>query len=259
MLHYQQLHSDAPNAIIILHGLFGNGDNWKSLARWLPEQRVILPDLPGHGRSALRGHWRHESAAQQVLQLADHLGLHQFALLGHSLGGKVAMSLAQQAPERIRQLVIADIAPKAYPPHHQQIFQALSAINTDTLTNRRDAEQQLEQGGVTMKAVRQFLVKSLANDGERYHWLLDIANLSSSQTQVSAAPLLTQPFAGPGRFICGELSDYVTLADQELIAHWFPNTDTQRLAQTGHWLHVEQPQRFMRLVRESLGLPLDHN
>ncbi len=255
MLHYQELHPDCEPTTIIIHGLFGSGDNWKSLAKWLPEQRILLIDLPGHGQSELRGHWQHSKAAQQVLHLADRLQIGQFSLLGHSLGGKVAMSIANMAAERIEQLIIADIAPKDYSPHHSHIFKALQTIDCQALTNRRDAEQQLAQQGVKMKAVRQFLLKSLFHDGQHYQWRLAVEQLGASQPELSQAPELTQTFEGDCLFILGEHSDYVQLSDYQLIRQYYPQAQIERLPQAGHWLHVEQPDAFMSLVRRALQLP----
>lgn len=252
MLHHQLLGSEQGPPLMILHGLFGNGDNWKSIAKQLPEYRIALPDLPGHGQSSIVGHWRHEMAASQVLQLADQLGWQQFSLLGHSLGGKVGLAVSQLAPDRLERLIVADIAPKAYAPHHSKIFQALQGIDSRALANRRQADQELEHLGVKTKMVRQFLLKSLSHSGEHYQWQLAIDALAASQQELSAAPEFYQPYPSIAHFIRGSESDYIQLADYNSIHHYCPKAQIHSIEGAGHWLHAEQPEAFLAVLQQAL-------
>lgn len=250
MLHHEIYGEGQP--VVILHGLFGAGENWRGTASKLTGWQTLAPDLPSHGRSDKLGAWTHQAAAAAILKWADKQGLDQFPLVGHSLGGKVAMAIADIVPERISNLVIVDIAPVAYPPHHKHIFEALANIDLQALENRRQAEQQLEQGGVKMKMVRQFLLKSLARDDETYAWRFDVNGLKSQQAAISGAPKLSGQYQGPVSLIYGGDSTYVDQDGLKATQKLYPQAQVACIANAGHWLHVEQPQAFVTSLLAAL-------
>lgn len=251
MLHHENYGEGQP--VVILHGLFGAGENWRGTASKLKGWQVLAPDLPSHGRSDALPSWTHKAAAQAILKWADKQGLERFPLVGHSLGGKVAMAIADMAPERIERLIIADIAPVAYPPHHKQIFEALASIDLQALENRRQAEQQLEQGGVKMKMVRQFLLKSLYRDDENFAWRFDVNGLKESQRVIAGAPELLNQFAGATTLIYGGDSTYIDQDGLRALHNHYPQAKVTSIDNAGHWLHVEQPQAFVSALLAALA------
>ncbi|WP_119394018.1 alpha/beta fold hydrolase [Salinibius halmophilus] len=251
MLHHESYGKGQP--VVILHGLFGAGENWRGTASKLSGWQTLAPDLPSHGRSDALPTWSHDRAASSILKWADKQGLDKFPLVGHSLGGKVAMKIADIAADRISNLIIADIAPIAYPPHHKHIFEALAGIDLQALENRRQAEQQLEQGGVTMKMVRQFLLKSLYRDDENFAWRFDVPGLKANQQAISGAPSLTQQFGGPTTLIYGADSTYIDQDGLKALHKYYPQAEMECIENAGHWLHVEQPQAFVNTLLAALA------
>jgi len=240
--------------VLLLHGLFGAGDNLGALARVLaPHCRVVLVDLRNHGRSPHSAEMDLPLLAADIIALQDRLRIPASAIVGHSLGGKVAMELALNAPERVTRAVFADIAPVRYAPHHQAIFAALENLDLAALTRRGDAEAVLAQF-IAEPAVRQFLLKSLYRDDSGFHWRFNPDALRSCYPALGAAPE-GQPFEGPALFIKGELSDYIEPAHRAAISSLFPHFQFKMIAGTGHWLHAERPVAFNRLVRQFLGIP----
>ena len=238
--------------VLLLHGLFGDGDNLRGLGRQLAETfRVALVDLRNHGRSPHSDRMDLPSMAADVAALQDRLGAPATALVGHSLGGKVAMQLAMTQPRRVTRLVLADIAPAAYPPGHQQILAGLQALDLSALADRRGADAALA-AWVPEPGVRQFLLKSLYRDGDGLHWRFNLPALVRCYDALRAAPV-GDPFPGPTLFIKGEHSDYITAEHRAAIEAAFPAFQFRMIANTGHWLHGERPAAFNRLVQQFLN------
>jgi esterase len=191
-----------------------------------------------------------DAMAGDIVALQQHLGIAASHVLGHSLGGKVAMQLALRYPERVQRLAIADIAPVGYAPHHQAIFAGLQAIDLVHLRQRSDAEPILAQF-IEEPAVRLFLLKSLYRDGEQFRWRFNLPVLIDSYRELLAAPH-GEPFNGPTLFIKGELSDYIVAEYEPAIRKLFPNFTFKSIAGTGHWLHAEKPAAFNKLIQQFL-------
>lgn len=250
-LFFQELGSGKP--LFILHGLFGSGDNWMSIARRLSEQyRVILPDLRNHGRSPHSAAWSYELMCADVYQLIERLGLESCTVMGHSMGGKVAMWLACRYPDRIRALLVADMSVRAYPVHHDRIVEGLQAIPVDQIKNRREADQVLADY-IPELAIRQFLLKNLSRtpDG-RYQWQMNLPVIAAQLHKVVEA--LPDDFQStiPALFIRGLRSNYVRDTDIPLIRRHFPHAQIADIAEAGHWLHAEQPEAFIAHVETFL-------
>lgn len=250
-LHHQLLGEQGP-WVLLLHGLFGAGDNLATLGRTLAAgHRVALVDLRNHGRSPHSGSMALTALAADVAALQDRLGSGPCAVVGHSLGGKVAMQLALSRGERVTRLVLADIAPVRYPPHHQAVFAALAAVDLDTVRSRGDADRAMS-AHVADPNLRLFLLKSLQKEGEGYRWRFNLAALREQYAAICDAPAGT-PWPGPALFIKGGDSDYITEAARGPIETLFPNAGFKMIAGAGHWLHGDKPIIFNRLVTRFLA------
>lgn len=247
-------------ALIILHGLYGSSDNWQSVARLLtPRFRVISIDLRNHGKSPHHPSHTYPDMANDIVQLLDKLVIKQACLLGHSMGGKVAMQLAITYPERVSSLIVADISPVSYKSlfshspqsvEHLNILHALGLLNPSTLLSRDDADQQLAQW-ITNDQVRQFLLKNLVRTGTHFKWQLNIDALTKQLPQILDAITTdneTKPFEKPSLFIRGEKSNYILDEHEPEIKKWFPMSELVTLFDAGHWLHAEQPEAFFNVL-----------
>ncbi|RLQ21539.1 alpha/beta fold hydrolase [Seongchinamella sediminis] len=235
--------------VVLLHGLFGAGGNLGALARSLARRYTVLSiDLPNHGRSA----WLEQASlarmAQVVSEWMDGEGITRAALVGHSLGGKVAMEIALSQAERCAAAVIADIAPVSYPPHHDRVFAALDAVHAARVTSRQQAAE-LMAAHLAEEGVIQFLLMSLQRgEGGVYDWRFNLAGLKRDYDAVRAEPDVDQPFSGPVLFVKGGASDYILPAHRERVLALFPRAEVKVMPGCGHWLHAEQPELFNGIV-----------
>jgi len=270
MLHYQEMGSQEMGSgtpLLILHGLFGSGDNWRSLAKDFSGQaRVILVDMPNHGSSPHTDDMHYEAMAAAVRELIEALGLDPVVLLGHSMGGKVAMALALSSPELVRGLVVADIAPRGYPPRHHEIIAAMQEVAAAAPSSRRKADEILS-ARIPSRAVRSFLLKSLephpdgtpdgdggTSDGDGgYGWRLNIDAIADCYEHLVSWPDIEGRYEGPVLFIGGGKSDYVEPDDIDDIQRLFPHAALESIDDAGHWLHVEQRETFTELVLSFLS------
>lgn len=242
--------------ILLLHGLFGSGDNLNTLAKSLADRfRVVLVDLRNHGRSPHAPTMSLAEMAADVAQLQDQLGIESSVVLGHSLGGKVAMQLALNDASRVQKLIVADIAPVTYSPHHQNVFAALESVELATLQSRQQADAQMAQQ-LSDPSLRQFLLKALyqfkQQNQTQYRWRFNLPVLHQCYAEILAAPTGT-PFSGPTLFIKGEQSDYILAEHDVVMRALFPAFQFQMIAGAGHWLHGEKPVEFNRLVEQFLA------
>ncbi|MCA8832209.1 alpha/beta fold hydrolase [Hymenobacter pini] len=255
-LHFREMGQGAP--LVILHGLFGTLDNWQTLARrWADAgYRVILVDLRNHGRSPHAPEHTYALMAQDVLGLFDQLQLGPDAtLMGHSMGGKVAMRFALDNPERLRQLIVVDIAPRFSDMRHQdEIVAGLNAVPLATLQSRQQADDALAQH-IKWPDVRQFLLKNLyRREDNSFAWRPNLAALTAEMDDIGAEIIGPHPFLKPALFIRGGKSDYVTSEDKLYgIPALFPNSQIETVVDAGHWVHAEKPEEVFQLVTAFLG------
>lgn len=237
--------------LIFLHGLFGAGDNWKSIARSLSDHyRIHLIDLPNHGRSEWVDDPSYPAMANIIQNWIDDQDISTYRLLGHSMGGKIAMQMAlNDHAERIEKLVVVDIAPKFYPPHHQSIFKALNSIDLSQYSDRQSIEAQLEPY-VDDKSIRQFLLKSLFKKNGLLNWRFNFPTLEKHYDDIAKAPSLTKPFEQPTLFIKGMNSHYIQADDQSIINTLFPNAQAKLIEGAGHWPHAEKPIVFLKIIEK---------
>lgn len=239
-------------AIVLIHGLFGSYENLGVIARALAGQwQVINLDMRNHGRSDWHDSMSYALMAEDVKETLDHLGLEQVILLGHSMGGKIAMEFALRYPERVSKLILADISPVQNRPRHLEILSALDGIDLDSLQSRQHADQQLALA-ITETGVRQFLLKSLYKDGDQFRWRFNIKALIANYSQLLEAPPSKGPYTGPTLFIKGAESDYLLPEYQSLIQQLFPHSKAKVIMGTGHWLHAEKPVAFAKIVTDFL-------
>ena len=239
--------------MILMHGLFGSGGNLGALARFLAsDYRVFSLDLPNHGRSQWLEHASLARLAEVVLSWMDAEGLQHAAFVGHSLGGKVAMEIALARPERCAAVVIADIAPVTYPPHHDAVFAALDAVHNARVQSREQASQ-IMSGHLQEEGVIQFLLMSLkrGEDGV-FDWRFNLEGIKRDYAAVRDAPDVDTPFPGPVLFIKGGDSDYILPQHRERVLALFPGAEMKIMPGCGHWLHAQQPALFNAIVSRFL-------
>lgn len=239
-------------AIVLIHGLFGSYENLGVIARALAGQwQVVNLDMRNHGRSAWHDSMSYALMAEDVKETLDHLGLDQVFLLGHSMGGKIAMEFALRYPDRVNKLILADISPVQNRPRHLEILSALDGIDLDHLQSRQQADQQLALS-VPETGVRQFLLKSLVKEEDQFRWRFNVKALIANYQQLLAAPPSKGPYTGPVLFIKGAESDYLLPEHQSLIQQLFPHSKAKVIMGTGHWLHAEKPVAFTKIVTDFL-------
>jgi esterase len=252
-LHYRQ-YSDSGKPLLILHGLFGNLKNWNWHARELARDfRVYALDLRNHGESPHSAAMDYRVMAEDVLEFIDNRELSEVSILGHSMGGKVAMQLALNYPHRVSRLLVVDIAPTAYGEErgdHEEVFEGLLSIDLSSLQSRTEAETLLTPR-VTEPAVRQFLVSNLVRDEHgRYEWRFNLPALYENYGRLREGVSGSQVFDRPVLFIKGAMSNYLIDEDRSTIERLFPAARLKTVMGAGHWLHAEKPQVFYKLARD---------
>ncbi|MBK5212077.1 MAG: alpha/beta fold hydrolase [Flavobacteriaceae bacterium] len=243
-LHSQILGSGKP--FIILHGFLGMGDNWKTLGnRWAEVgYEVHLLDQRNHGRSFHSDEFSYEIMADDLKKYCEEHNLQNIILLGHSMGGKVAMQFAVTYPEMVSKLIVADIGPKAYPPHHQDILKALSQLDFSKIKSRGEAEDILSEY-IKDEGTRLFLLKNLYRKSKNELGLrINLPILSKKIEEVGVALSEGAIFKGDTLFLGGEKSGYIEPMDEFLIKKHFPKAKIGTIPKAGHWLHAENPKEF---------------
>ncbi|MGM0451367.1 MAG: alpha/beta fold hydrolase [Pseudomonadota bacterium] len=239
--------------LILLHGLFGAGDTLGGVRRRLaPDYEVHSLDLRNHGDSPHTDSMSYPEMASDVLAYMDRAGLEQAHLLGHSMGGKAAMELALMAPDRVQRLIVADIAPVAYEPHHDAIQEALEALDPESVKSRREADGVLAEH-IGEKGVRQFLLTNLVPSEAGFRWRMNVPGILACYQQIMAAPSADGVYKGPTLFIRGGDSDYIQSSHQDAVLHYFPNAGLKVIPGVGHWLHAEKPELFARICQRFLA------
>ena len=244
---------------LVLHGLFGSGTNWRTIARRLGSRlECHLVDQRNHGRSPHARAMAYPALAADVLAYLDANRLDRAGLIGHSMGGKTAMTLALSAPERVRWLVVADIAPAPSPSDHRPILDALRTLALDSLASRAAADAALARS-VPDPGLRQFLLQNLVHGDGGLRWRIDLEAIAEALPDLTGFPP-TAPgavYRGPTLFLRGERSDYVTARHEPRIRALFPSASVDTIADAGHWLHAEQPaavtDRIARVIDKAAG------
>ena len=240
--------------MLIIHGFLGMNDNWKSLGTQFAAQgfQVHALDLRNHGKSFHSNDFSYELMAEDVKQYCEFHQLTNVILLGHSMGGKVAMLLASTYPDLVSKLIIADIGPKYYPPHHQTILEGLSAIDFSEKPSRSDAEEILSTY-IKDFGTRQFLLKNLYwETPEQLAFRFNLPVFIEKIDVVGTALPFENTFSKPTLFLRGDKSNYIEDADFEMIRYHFPDSKIETIKNAGHWLHAENPKDFYDAVMRFL-------
>ncbi|MGB5394414.1 MAG: alpha/beta fold hydrolase [Lutimonas sp.] len=247
LLHGNVLGKGEP--LIILHGLFGMGDNWKSLANKYAEYfEVHLIDQRNHGRSFHSDEFSYEFMAEDLRRYIAFHELNEVNLLGHSMGGKTAMLYSTQDEVVVKKLIVADISPRYYAPHHQIIINALQAVDFSEIEQRTEVEDVIK-AYISNFGIRQFLLKNVnrKEDGT-YEFRFNLKSIVAHIEEVGKPLAEENVYHKPTLFIRGENSDYITLEDEILIKHHFPKAEIVTVKNAGHWLHAENPSDFYELT-----------
>ncbi|PRY06036.1 pimeloyl-ACP methyl ester carboxylesterase [Pontibacter ummariensis] len=251
-LHYKEMGHGQP--LLILHGLFGTLDNWQTLAKRFAEHyNVFLVDLRNHGRSPHSEQHDYDAMAADVLELVEELRIPTPAIMGHSMGGKVAMTYALRYPTRITKLIVVDIAPKAYPPHHDDIIEALQSVDLRTATSRSDIDAQLAKT-IKVPDVRLFLMKNIyRKEDNSFGWRMNLEAIEQNYEKIAAAVTSDVPFKKSTLFIRGGRSNYIQPEDlYSSIEHLFTLVEIETIPEAGHWVHAQAPDKVYDLVTNFL-------
>lgn len=233
---------------MILHGLFGFSDNWQTHAKKLAEYyRVILVDLRNHGRSDWSDDFSYDLMAEDVLELCADLNLEDLILVGHSMGGKVAMHLAAKNEDILEKLVLVDMGIKGYPMHHDHILKGIHAVNLENVTARREAEVEMT-GHIESHGIKQFLLKNLYwKEKGQLAWRMNVQVLEREMAEILNEFKAEEIFT-PTLFLRGALSNYILDEDLHTLEAQFPDMELETIEDAGHWVHAEAPNEFLETL-----------
>lgn len=240
--------------LLILHGFLGMSDNWKTLGVQFANAgfEVHIVDLRNHGRSFHSDVFTYESMTQDVFEYCKANKLSKIHLIGHSMGGKVAMNFAVNHPDRVDKLIIADIGPKYYPPHHQDILKGLAAVDFTKKPERNDVEDVLKKH-IAVASVRQFLMKSLYwKEAGQLDFRFNVPVFIKSYEEIGIKLPSHFHYKKPTLFIRGGVSNYILDEDLQDIKKQFHEAVFETIPNVGHWLHAENPSAFYELTLKFL-------
>lgn len=259
----QQLHSirfpnESAPPLIILHGLLGSSKNWTTIGRHLQSQYdVHLLDLRNHGASFHANSMRWSELVADVLRYIDDKNLAKIYLIGHSLGGKLAMTFACEQADRVQHLVVVDIAAKDYSPHLDAVFRAMKRLNLSELSQRKEADTILQEW-IPDWAMRQFVLTNLIRTEAGFEWQVNLEVLHASLPVIRKNSLLpAQRFFGPALLIRGEDSDFVEDSDVKRMRLHFPDLKCETIEKASHNVHVENRAAFLKTLIACLGFASD--
>jgi len=232
--------------VLILHGFLGMLDNWKTIGKQLADDdfQVHLIDQRNHGNSFHSDEFNYDLLADDVCRYCAHFQLTKVFVIGHSMGGKTAMNLAMNHPELIEKLVVVDIAPKIYPPHHADVIAGLLSLDLENLQSRQEADGQLKKY-ISDFGVRQFLLKNLYRENSgKFGLKCNLKVLSQAEQMIGETFSQYTNFEKPVLFLKGQNSSYIEDNDRITIEKYFPKASVLEIPNAGHWLHAENPKVF---------------
>lgn len=240
---------------VIMHGFLGMSDNWKTLGTQFAEDgfEVHMLDLRNHGRSVQSSEFNYKLMVNDLVEYCKEKNLKNIYLLGHSMGGKVAMFAATQFPELVEKLIVADIGVKYYKPHHDEILEGLSAVDFSKKPSRGDVEEILTPY-ISELSTRQFLMKSLywKNPGE-LDFRFNLGAFIANKDMIGEALSENAIYSKPTLFLKGANSRYILESDTLEIKKHFPKASFAIIANAGHWLHAENPTDFYKETKDFLN------
>ncbi|MFM7417285.1 MAG: alpha/beta fold hydrolase [Alphaproteobacteria bacterium] len=253
-MRLQALEAGQGKPLVLLHGLFGSARNWGAVQKALAaEYRVVALDLRNHGASPHAPGMGYAAQAEDVAETLAALGIENAALLGHSMGGKVAMMLALTRPDLVERLIVADIAPRPYPPALRATVGAMQAVPLNPGLTRQEADQSL-RAAVPEAPIRSFLLQNLRFEATPPAWRIGLSEIGAAMPEIEAfAPPQGARFAGPALAMAGALSPYIRAEDHAGFRALFPSVGFASIPRAGHWLHAENPEGFLATLREFLA------
>ncbi|MCB0534587.1 MAG: alpha/beta fold hydrolase [Lewinellaceae bacterium] len=239
--------------IVILHGLFGFSDNWQTVAKALADHHlVITPDLRNHGRSPHLPSHTYPEMAEDLKAFLEHHWIFSTVLIGHSMGGKVAMQFALEYPDMVDKLVVVDIAPGPASDNHSDIYEALLGLDLSRVNTRQEADDLLKKS-IPEFGVRQFLLKNITrNTDGSYAWKMNLPVLWKAYPDILGG-VSGPAFDKPVLFIRGSKSAYIKDSDFALIKSLFPQAEIATIEGAGHWVHADKPEALLAVLRQFLG------
>lgn len=242
--------------LIILHGLFGQSDNWNTLAKQFSEQgfHVYTIDQRNHGLSPHHHEWDYELMADDLHKFINDHQIQNPILMGHSMGGKTVMFFEKKYPGIADKIIIADISPRAYEPHHAEVLKALHAVDFKEIKTRKEAEAKMNEH-IQDFGTKQFLLKNIYwrdSDSNLMDWRFNLKTISENYDNVSVkVPHFTSN--SPCLIIKGERSSYITENDKEEFRSMFSDCKFETIAAAGHWVHAEKPKEYFDVVMKFIG------
>ncbi len=253
--HYKPVREKHSTPIIILHGLFGSSRNWHPVARVLAEtSSVYALDLRNHGKSPHSDIMTYPAMAEDIAEFMAHHHISEARFIAHSMGGKVAMWLALTQPQRVQKMVIVDIAPVNYQHDFSSVLNAFAAVPLERISSRREVDQYLSEY-LSEPDLRQFLLQNLQLKNGRYQWRLNLEVIKTAIKEITGFPDTGNitPFEKRVLFVGGGQSDYLSRDYHAQTWKLFPLASFSTIKQAGHWLHAEQPEQFMALIKPYLN------
>ncbi len=242
--------------LIILHGFLGSLDNWRAASnRMISRFKIIRVDLRNHGHSPHHPTMSYPAMAEDIDEFLNQQNIASAHLLGHSMGGKVAMQFATTHPQRIEKLIVVDIAPKGYPASHEATLVALRNLDLSSFASFGEIDAALAPQ-IRAPNIRQFLMKNLARRADGgFSWRIDLDAILKNYHELTKpiAPLLV--FPKPACFIRGGRSDYLTDKDLPLIKKIFPRAEIVTIPDAGHWVHIDAMEDFLKIVTDFVDTP----
>ena len=242
--------------LLIIHGFLGSSDNWRTPRKRLGDSyKVYSLDLRNHGDSPHSDIMNYPIMAEDLLEFVDEHNIFEAHLLGHSMGGKVAMQFATAYPERVKKLIVVDIATKAYSPSHPPLLVALRNIYLQAFQSFGQIDAALASS-IRDAGVRQFLLKNLARDpNKRFHWKIDLDAIIKNYDELTKSIVVKHRFDKRTCFIRGGRSNYIQDEDLPFIKKMFPQAEIVTISSAGHWVHADAPEEFLKIVTDFLKDP----
>ena len=254
-LHFEEYGQQGNSKLVILHGFFASSRNWRQIAKKLAQNyHVYVPDLRNHGLSPHAAEMDYPCMAEDIKGFLTEHKIAKPHLMGHSMGGKVAMWLVLNDPDVIQKLIVVDIAPVSYQHSFENVIQALLALPLAEISNRKQAENLLAKALPDL-SFRQFILQNLILKAGKYCWRTDLAIFQKAAPAIIAFPYTKGlvPVMGQSLFVVGKKSTHVLKQHHDTIKTLFPRATIEILANSGHWLHAEQPEQFLALVNRFIA------
>ncbi len=251
-LHYRVLGEGRP--VLILHGLFGSGDNWQSFAKELSARgfQVVLADLRNHGQSPHSDEFSYQLMAEDIDELTKSFHWDKVVLIGHSLGGKAAMKYAFTHQQKVAGLIVVDISMRQYPVHHQSLIDVMKSLDFNAVKSRSEAQSVLSTQ-IKDEGVLQFLLKNLYWESDnRLGWRFNLKAIENNLDNVGEKIYPSSPYTGPAMFAKGQNSDYILYDDEREIYEHFNQVEVITVPDAGHWVHAENPRFLIDAVESFL-------